>query len=44
MSYTIKRISDNRDILEDASKWFSSKWRIPLAAYRESMEKQEIKR
>lgn len=32
------KISDKPELLHTAAKWFSEKWRVPLAAYIESME------
>ena len=35
---TIVKLSERRDLMEQAARWFSSKWSIPYEAYRESME------
>ncbi len=36
--YTIIPIRQRPDLLEDTAEWFHEKWRIPVEAYRESME------
>lgn len=38
MSYTIVRLTDRPAWKEQAAQWFHEKWRIPLSAYRQSME------
>lgn len=36
-NFKIIKISDNKELLEEASLWFHQKWGIPLDAYKESM-------
>jgi N-acetylglutamate synthase-like GNAT family acetyltransferase len=38
MDYQIIRLTDRPALKEQAAQWFHEKWRIPLAAYMESME------
>ncbi len=38
MDYQIIRLTDRPGLKEQAAQWFHEKWRIPLAAYMESME------
>ncbi len=33
----IKKIRENPDLLDEAAGWFHEKWKVPLAAYEESM-------
>ena len=35
---TIVKLSQRRNLIDRAAAWFSDKWRIPLDAYRDSME------
>ena len=35
--YTLLRLGERPELLEPLAAWFSEKWRVPLAAYRESM-------
>lgn len=35
----IAKLSERRDLKEEAAKWFSAKWGIPEGTYRESIEK-----
>ena len=37
--YKLIFLRDEPEFLEKAAHWFSEKWEIPVAAYRESMEK-----
>ena len=37
-NYSIIKIQDHEELLEQAAKWFHQKWGIPEEAYRESME------
>jgi len=38
MKYNIIKISENRELINEASNWFHSKWGVPKEAYIESME------
>lgn len=36
--YTLIPLREKPELLEEAAQWFSDKWEVPVAAYRESME------
>ncbi len=38
MEYSLVPLRDRPDMLQRAAAWFHQKWRVPLEAYRESME------
>ena len=38
MKIRIVKLRERPELKERAAEWFHSKWRVPLAAYRESME------
>lgn len=38
MDYEIIRLIDQPEMKEQMAQWFHEKWKIPLEAYRESME------
>lgn len=38
MEYEIIRITDRPELKQQAAEWFSDKWKLPVEAYRESME------
>ena len=38
MNCEILRLTDRPELKERAACWFHEKWRIPLKAYRESMD------
>lgn len=38
MDYKIIRLADRPEMKEQAARWFHEKWKVPLAAYLESME------
>lgn len=38
MDYMIVKLRDMPSVKEQAAQWFHEKWRVPLEAYRESME------
>lgn len=38
MEYIIVKLRDIPSVKEKAAEWFHAKWRVPLAAYRDSME------
>ena len=37
MSYTILKLREHPELLDQAAEWFHAKWGVPLEAYRESM-------
>ena len=44
MKYEIINLADKPEILDSAARWFHEKWRVPLEAYRESMEESLLKK
>ena len=38
MELTIVKLNQHQNMLEQMAQWFSEKWRIPLQAYRDSMQ------
>ncbi len=38
MDYKIVSLTERPELKEQAAQWFHEKWKIPLEAYRESME------
>ncbi|MGN0600468.1 MAG: GNAT family N-acetyltransferase [Oscillospiraceae bacterium] len=38
MKYEIIRITDRPELKQQAAEWFCDKWKLPVEAYRESME------
>lgn len=38
MRYRIIKLAENESLIEQASEWFHQKWKIPKAAYIESMK------